>query len=771
MKTATQAALPALIIGAALPTFAQDSVSLVQGLPGDAVSPYDAASAANGSEQKNRYVVDMATFDSSWGNEFLIAPISKSSRTSSLFLTSLFSSQSISRTQAKTTTTGNTYSSWNGVGFGINNDPSISSPGTPVGFPTIYGNRFAAGFQEFGTTDQGEGYDGLVSNVVHYDPSNPGRLYVERTVAAINGSDDFSNVSTIGFGSILNDGTVAFRADSFGASGSSTAGNAPVTGNNIYLTSPLLRDESSLNVISGNQLANYDTAANKFVIQSSSTTWNVPSIANIGGNSSFMGTNFNGEFASGPDFGFAIPVTTHLGTSPDQRGNLSRLEKNFAPLGSTDGLAALLGYSGTANNLCVFGIFDAGAGIGLPTATYNLFLPPVVTDNSTGFTNISGALTNDFSHYQSQVAFQGGNGQVGMNIDRSGNLIVAATADQGDFADQSACPDNYIAVARVSADGSTTEWTMAAYNDGLGGGKPVLDGPGGTAIGQIIPISTIIGVPNAGLSSPMVDSVGNIYFWGAFERFSTGTTATGLIRAIYDEATFSYELELLFTLGEVFPGINSGVDYQIRFVSLVDSNSISSSAPFSGNISEEGYAGQTYPWASIDDPLHLGGLILAGEIVYDVDGNGTFDDASANPGSPDEDYQTLLYITGTTAAQPDLGFQGPGESHLTVTGSGLGGAESSVATLTGAAPNSVTFAVLAAAGAPNLPFGAGTIVGGTAILSGFPLQLAIPANGVLQVPISGTPVAIDFSLQFATVNLAFPGFVEFSNAVMLQFGK
>ncbi len=773
MKTATTAASAVLLMTAALPVLAQDSVSKLQALPGDAVAPWDDASAAFGSEQSNRYVVDMATFNSSWGTEFAIAPISKSSRSGSLNFNSLLSAQAVSSTLATNVSTSDSYSSWNGVGFGVNNDPAVNDAGTPVAFPTAYGSRFGTGYAEFATTDAGDTYNGIISGIVHFDPLDPKRLYVNRVVAAINGCDEASNVADTGFGAVLNDGTVAFRADSFGASGSSSCANVPVTGNNIYLVNGSLRDPNSLNVISGTLASGHDAAATKWVIRADGTTYNTPNVGVIAGENAFIGTNFNDQFSSGPDFGFPFPSSAHLGTASSQRGNLARLERDFSLLNSTGGLCAIIGRnaSNVADQLIVFGLTENFGGIGTVSGTLNLVLPATVTDNSTGFVNLVGAtLTNDFAHYSSQVAFRGGNGQVGMNVDKNGNLIVAATVDQGDLANLSSNPLNYVAVARVSPTGSV-EWTMAGYNDAIGG-KPVLDGPGGAPIGQLIPLSVITGVDLPSSSCPMVDSAGNVYFWAAFERFSTGSTSTGLIRAVYDEATFSYELELLFTLGYVFPGINSGVDYQVRFVSLADTNSISSSAPFSGNISEDGYAGQRYPGAPNSSVLHLGGLVLGAEIVYDVNGDGAFDDASnpANPGSPDEDYQVLLYVSGTEAAQPSLGSQGPGESVLTVTGTGLGSGESSVVTLSGAPANSLAVLSVAAAGLPDLPLFGGVFVSGfgNLLLQNF----FTDANGQVSLSINGNANQLDLVLQFASVDLSLPaGQFSISNAVLARFGQ
>ena len=82
----------------ASPTVAQDSVALTDCV-GDAITPWDDASATNGSEQCNDFIVDLAPLTTSCGTEFGIAPILKPSQSSSGFFSSGMSAQSISRVQ------------------------------------------------------------------------------------------------------------------------------------------------------------------------------------------------------------------------------------------------------------------------------------------------------------------------------------------------------------------------------------------------------------------------------------------------------------------------------------------------------------------------------------------------------------------------------------------------------------------------------------------------------------------------------------------------
>ena len=81
--------------GIAVPALAQDSVSnnaspQAAGAS-DALSPWDAAS------QDNAFILNLTPFTSSWGTTFATAPLSKSSKTSAGFESTLMSAQAISR--------------------------------------------------------------------------------------------------------------------------------------------------------------------------------------------------------------------------------------------------------------------------------------------------------------------------------------------------------------------------------------------------------------------------------------------------------------------------------------------------------------------------------------------------------------------------------------------------------------------------------------------------------------------------------------------------
>jgi hypothetical protein len=160
------------------------------------------------------------------------------------------------------------------------------------------------------------------------------------------------------------------------------------------------------------------------------------------------------------------------------------------------------------------------------------------------------------------------------------------------------------------------------------------------------------------MSAPMIDSVGNVWFVGSYERAAQpGATRNGLFRAVLQPATFSYKLELVLSQGDVLPGRNSGRNYLVEFITLNDSNSIGSGTAWSGNIAEVAHLAQAPAGLSTSDSRTLGGLVLNVSLVYDRDGDGMFVPSTGTggtAGSPDEDYEALLYV----AASNDCNLNG-----------------------------------------------------------------------------------------------------------------
>ncbi|MBI4881687.1 MAG: hypothetical protein HY812_18800 [Planctomycetes bacterium] len=630
-------------------SLAQDSVSIVGCYPGDAVSPWDDASTLFGSEQSNAYVVDMTPIFSSWGYDFGLAPIAKTGKSSLGFFNSLMGAQGISRhvlSARKFDAT--TYYFWQGQGYGINNDPSLNMPGTALDAADLRGAQFAAAFRDFGSTDGGTDYNGLVTAIVNVDPSNTSRLYVHRIQTALGSCDAYSELATIGVGAVDAEGNTAFRADNNNIT-TGGCGDSVISGNNIYLVDASNRNFAMRNVLSGT--GNLLDPITKWLVALSATTYACPTLmpATVnGGQALYMGGDFSSQFARGTSAATMIIDSTHLPAGVTQtRGNMSYTARNSTLLGSTQGMGAILAY-GTTGNADTFVLFGMGAN-GVVSGKMALTLPATVVDNATGFTNL-GPGPNEFDHYHSQVPFQGGNGNVALNVDPLGNILLAAETDHP--TDTGAThAGNYIAVARVNASG--VSWTMAGYNDNATGGKPILNGPsglGGIPIGQMVPMPMLGGTTlGPSVSAPMIDSAGNVWFLSAIELFGTSDFTIGLLRAVYDPFTFKYELELILTLGDQFYAANSQLNYVLTDLRIADSNSVDSATCWSGNVSESAFLGYNPTYFEPADPRSLGGIVLQARILYDADKDGVFDD-DCNDATPsmDEEYRVLLYI-GSTA--------------------------------------------------------------------------------------------------------------------------
>jgi hypothetical protein len=230
-------------------------------------------------------------------------------------------------------------------------------------------------------------------------------------------------------------------------------------------------------------------------------------------------------------------------------------------------------------------------------------------------------------------------------------------------------PFNDIVCARITCGPTpTVQWTLVGYSTDpvftIGSGKPIY-GPGGLQIGHMEEMDFVTSNGAGGgspfgpsVSAPMIDSVGNIWFVSGvyLTRFKDGTIRTipdydsALLRAVYNPATFSYTLEEVLEPGDVFLGANSGLNYRINFMEIADSNSVSSGTAWSSNMSEKGYLGLD-PKASLPTrhPSGMGGMVLSTTIIYDVDGDGYYNDPTSqyydNTKSADEAYSVALYIT------------------------------------------------------------------------------------------------------------------------------
>ncbi len=624
-------------------SLAQDSVSKQQGFPGDAVSVYDAT------EQVNNYVVDLTPIRGSWGTDFGIAPLIKSeldSSTTQAFYSDLISAQAMSSTTLRGVPfLRNRYRVWKGQGLGVNGNSATNDPGTPVSTVNRIGNQFAVAFATFG----GNG-NHIVGGVVNYDPAIPKRLFVSRVVAAVNGVNGTCNLAQVGMGGVDASGNVHFRADDFGTAVG--CGLTPVSGNNLYRVNMSTRNSSILNVLDGAGAFD-DPAAHKVILANSPTVHNPPNQipTDVAGRPVVITGNFNTNYVYESTACNLATVSTHLAFgASDQRGNVAYTRNNFNFLNNSGGTAAFFaktgGGGGPTDSINVWGL-DVNGNI---TGNRLYSLPPsnVIKDNRTGFDpSLVGAGQNEFMLYASQVAFRGGNGSTAVGSAQNRVMLAAGVVGFPTVASTDN-PLNYIAVIR--SNGVSDDWGIAAYSfdSATGRGKPILDGKAGRTVGWLTLLSNVTGGTPLGpsIGPPMIDSVGNIWFLGAIELLS-GSFATGLVRGIYDPGAHAWDLELIFTAGRVFRGQNSDTDYQIRFLSIADSNSVTSSTAFSGNMNQSTVTGYFPGGLDHASPKTFGGLVINAEIVYDVNGDGNFVKVTGGGGDPsslDQEYQVMLYL-------------------------------------------------------------------------------------------------------------------------------
>lgn len=679
---------------------AQDSVAKTNCIGGDATSPWETT------EQCDDFVVDLNAFTTAWGTEFGIAPLLKSSKATAGFSGSLISAQAISATQSDLAGSSASYAAWAGAGFGVNNNPAVHDQGASVSAPCDM-KQFGVAFAEFATTDAQQSYSGIVGATVAYQPSNPGRLYVSKKVAATNSCDPNSNLAALAMGSVNADGNVFFRTDGFGTVGGCGLTNfASGADNNIWSVDLNARSCNALNVISNDAVGLKDTAALSNYVSNSGVAHGPP--GNVGAASvpTYVGGNFSAQELHGPagSVGFS---TTHLAATTDARGNVSYAPQNFGLLNSTHGLAGILGYETgvpiNATYLNVWGLASNGA----VTGKLACKLPASITDNNDGFVTLGPTGTLEFDHYHSQVAFQGGNGQVAMRV-VDGDLYIAGIIDHP-LDTGPTHPINAVAVCKVDGQTGAESWTLAGWNDGVAG-KALLDGPGGASIGNLVPLNQVTGGTPLGpsMSSPMIDSKGNVYFLSSLFTDDDQDFATGLVRAVFDPASFSYELDLVMKTGSIFRGENSTKDYLVTFLGIADSNSVSSGTAWSGNIS--GVAHGDMDPAGLDqlDPRANGGLVISAGIIYDTNDDGDF--TTCANGGVDEDYNVLLYVGH--CAWGDVGQGKPAFNgvtpKLTLKGIQVDGTPGA-ATLTDMLPGQNYFIVIGISGL-FAPFKNGTLV-------------------------------------------------------------
>ena len=239
----------------------------------------------------------------------------------------------------------------------------------------------------------------------------------------------------------------------------------------------------------------------------------------------------------------------------------------------------------------------------------------------------------------------------------------------------------------------TAEWTLAAWDDTPNLlGKPLrgdygADGFAFTAdagefdgvidatdapIGRLASAFEVSGsLIGPSISSPAFDSAGNIYFMAAFKQTKMAANGTifddfdiGLVRGIYDDLNFCYTLEVVLEPGDTFTGKNSNVKYQVQFLDLLDSNSVSSGSMFSGAVNQASWNnGARKLGIRNREAQKLVGLVVGAKIVYDVNGDGLYEDPTSSGGntaSVDEAYSALLYIGNANPERCPTDFDGDG---------------------------------------------------------------------------------------------------------------
>ncbi|GIK18347.1 MAG: hypothetical protein DYG93_12720 [Leptolyngbya sp. PLA2] len=630
MTTAKRIATVVAACGIAGAACAQDSISKHKALPGDAPGAWETA------ETCNNFVVDLVDLSGSWGTKFKAGPLLKSHKAQANFFNNLLSSQAISRDLR--TVTGfpaGSYAVWTQPGqgvHGVNND----APGSTS--PTGESFQFAAAFAEFGST-----YNGISSAVVNYKGDDPARLYVKAVHAASNGTFDGANLSQFGLGAIDAHGNVAFRGDGVGTSGATR-----LTGNNLFRVSSLARTCGVLNVIDSNGGSDAGTTAHLLV--NSADTYSTPGVIpqSVAGRPLLIGANFVQQYVYESAAGILSFTSSHLQGAPDHRGTVGYSTRSWFNIPGSAGTAGFLVQSAASRteSLSIHNV-DANGNPLLPGV---VLLNPAsrtggasVTDNDDGFT-ITSAGDWLWGNTQSQVPFRGGTGQVALTVDAQGNRLAAAQAYDNVTGGMPDTPTNAIIVARFNPSTGQTQWTLAAYFDAIAAkGKVIKDGPGGNAVGRLAGLYEVTGGSPLGpsISSPSFDCAGNIYFIAAAEIYGSSGSDFDvcLVRAVYDPASFKYELELLMTTGDIFVGANSATPYMITFLSIADSNSIDSSTIYSSNVMEDCW-GAISP-ADLDgttDPRALGGLIVNARVTYDSNGDGNFDNTN------DENYRVAFFI-------------------------------------------------------------------------------------------------------------------------------
>lgn len=580
LKSRLAAAVIAPVLVAS-PALAQDSVADLTTSDGDALSPY--------TTQTVRYVLDLVTLQSSWGDTFYIGPLSKASRDDDvLFNTLALGSSAVSPDRLTNLSfSSRSYSLWTVRGEGV--APQNAAPSTLD--VTGYDLQFGAALSELNADATN-----VVGLLVGMNKQNLSRLFVQRTMAAHSRiTSTTEDTGTLSLGAVDASGYVHLRADGFNGSGLNQ-----IQGENIVRVNVPARN-ALMNAIfkSGATNVAFDSGASTFPVDAGTVTTNTPAAlpASQGGPVSLL-LDFAGDYD--PDG--SAPTTAHLdsGAIEAHRGNPTyAATADFGGVGAVASLARSLSGSGNVDSINVFGVDATGAVVGTDAATLPQPIP--------GFPTLNSAGDAEFLQYLSQTSFRGPSGLVAIGHDvQNDEPILAATATDPTVGD-------FIGVARFTPSGPV--WTAAAWI-----GQPVLDGPGGSSLGVLAASSPV------SISAPGADRLGNIYFVATYDP-TLGAPRVGLFKAV--NTASGYQLELILSEGDQFVGANSSTAYSIDRLALADSDSIASAGFNAASVLQPQITGHTTSTPS--DSTAFAGAVVSAEITYN------------NMGTP-ESYDALLYV-------------------------------------------------------------------------------------------------------------------------------
>jgi hypothetical protein len=564
----TAAATTILLAGSAHLAHAQDSVADTPGTGGDALSAY--------ASQRARYVVDLVEIQSVFGTPFFVGPILKATRDDDpLFNTNALGATAVSPDHLRNVDLGNTfnYVRWTTRGGGI-------APENVGGF-----NVPVSGYDvQFGivSSDLDAEATNVAGAMVGVNDSNLGRLFVERWMAAQSRiAFPLQDAGTVSAGSVDASGQVHLRADGFNG-----AGSTKILGENILRVDLGMRNASLLNAVfqSAGSNTTQDTGSTTFLVNNGGVTTNTPAAlpATLAGSGLTLTQDFANLYAveGGPGTGGHLDPAIEA-----HRGN-----PTFAAVDAMGGVGVV---GSLARSLAGGGLVDS-----LNLAAVNADGSVAATDAATlpspmpGFPTLNAAGDAEFTQYLSQTSFRGPNGLAAVGRSGPGGDLMAAATATDPTAGQ------FIAVARFG--GGAPTWTVAARE-----GQSVLDGPGGSIIGQLV-----AGAP-IGISAPGLDLLGNVYFVARYDP-TLGAPRLALFKGVYDGS--AYVLELILQEGDSYLGANSASQYTVEALALGDSDSLASAGFHAAQVLQP-----MVPGLETTDPassLAFGGMLVNARITY-----------------------------------------------------------------------------------------------------------------------------------------------------------